>query len=248
MTTHYTTLVQRCRFTNSLLADEIASEFRRLENERDDALRRLSRSGEGPPNAGDNATRAGAATREDAGGAQAAQAKCGCGKLKNRPHATCDACNTPPEFAAENEPTRQWQTDGPSGWNLDAAKFVALVQSCPHAWLAFSRMKYIELRIDTRDGGFNLYDRDRQRLNPDKVVTAITEANEKFGHAPDYRTSRASPPQVSAGVTASFRVVRSDSGAFVLQKVTGPTSWEFVSNIKPEHVAALASALGGKEN
>jgi hypothetical protein len=33
--THFTTLVQRCRATNSLLADEIAAEFRRLEGERD---------------------------------------------------------------------------------------------------------------------------------------------------------------------------------------------------------------------
>lgn len=29
---HYTTLVQRCRQTNSLLADEIDQEFRRLES------------------------------------------------------------------------------------------------------------------------------------------------------------------------------------------------------------------------
>lgn len=33
--THHTTLVQRCRATNSMLADELAAEFRRLENERD---------------------------------------------------------------------------------------------------------------------------------------------------------------------------------------------------------------------
>jgi len=30
---HWTTLVQRCRSTNSLLADEIAAEFQRLERE-----------------------------------------------------------------------------------------------------------------------------------------------------------------------------------------------------------------------
>lgn len=35
--THHTTLVQRCRTTNSLLADDLAAEFRRLENERDAA-------------------------------------------------------------------------------------------------------------------------------------------------------------------------------------------------------------------
>lgn len=33
--THYSTLVQSCRSTNSLLADEIDAEFRRLERERD---------------------------------------------------------------------------------------------------------------------------------------------------------------------------------------------------------------------
>lgn len=33
--THYTTLVQRCRATNALLADEIDAEFRRMEGERD---------------------------------------------------------------------------------------------------------------------------------------------------------------------------------------------------------------------
>lgn len=33
--THHTTLVQRCRKTNSLLADEFAAAFRQLENERD---------------------------------------------------------------------------------------------------------------------------------------------------------------------------------------------------------------------
>lgn len=33
--THHTTLVQRCRITNSLLADEMEKEFKRLERERD---------------------------------------------------------------------------------------------------------------------------------------------------------------------------------------------------------------------
>lgn len=56
MTTHHTTLVQRCRTTNSLLADDIEREFRRLENERDDARFSLQKmlatywgSGDGHP-------------------------------------------------------------------------------------------------------------------------------------------------------------------------------------------------------
>ena len=31
MTTHYSTLIQRCRSTNSLLADQISDEFARIE-------------------------------------------------------------------------------------------------------------------------------------------------------------------------------------------------------------------------
>lgn len=32
--THYSTLIQRCRSTNSLLADELSDEFHRLETDR----------------------------------------------------------------------------------------------------------------------------------------------------------------------------------------------------------------------
>lgn len=35
--THHSTLVQRCRSTNSLLANELEKEFSRLENDRSDA-------------------------------------------------------------------------------------------------------------------------------------------------------------------------------------------------------------------
>jgi hypothetical protein len=45
-------------------------------------------------------------------------------------------------------------------------------------------------RIDTRDCGFNLYDRDRIHLSPDAVIAAIKDTNEKFGEAPTYRRPR----------------------------------------------------------
>ncbi len=76
---------------------------------------------------------------------------------------------------------REWPHDEPQGWNLDAAKFIALVQSQPSMWLCLMRAKYIELRIDTRDGGFNLYDRDRNPLNPDDVANAVIAATKKYG-------------------------------------------------------------------
>lgn len=38
---HHTTLVQRCRAANSLLAGELAAEFRRLENDRSSAANKI---------------------------------------------------------------------------------------------------------------------------------------------------------------------------------------------------------------
>ncbi len=94
-------------------------------------------------------------------------------------------------MAQADGPKRQWEHDGPKGWNLNAAKFLALVQSCPMMWLRCSRAKYIELRVDTRDGGFNLYDRDHAHLSPDVVVAAIKDANEQFGECSSYRSEPA---------------------------------------------------------
>lgn len=87
----------------------------------------------------------------------------------------------------ERAMVRAWPHDKPHGWNLNAARFVELVRSQPLMWLRLPRAKYIELRIDTRDGGFNLYDRDRRPLNPDDVVNAIKEVNEQFGEGRLYR-------------------------------------------------------------
>jgi hypothetical protein len=97
---------------------------------------------------------------------------------------------TAPDDAAKR--FRAWPHDEPNGWNLNAARFVDLLQSQPMMWLRLTRAKYIEMRIDTRDGGFNLYDRDRQPLEPDEVVAAIKEATEKYG-AGLYRQSVAAP-------------------------------------------------------
>lgn len=84
---------------------------------------------------------------------------------------------------------RAWPHDEPAGWNLNAARFVELVQSQPMMWLKLSKAKYIEMRIDTRDGAFNLYDRDKNPLNPDDVVKAIEAATKDFGPGQLYRNS-----------------------------------------------------------
>lgn len=77
---------------------------------------------------------------------------------------------------------RKWPHDQPHGWNLDAARFLALIQSAGGMmWLSLGRAKYLELRVDTRDGAFNLYDRDGQPLNPDDVVEAAEQTISKYG-------------------------------------------------------------------
>lgn len=77
---------------------------------------------------------------------------------------------------------RKWPHDQPAGWNLDAARLLMLVQSAGGMmWLGLGRAKYLELRVDTRDGAFNLYDRDGQPLNPDDVVEAVEKAISNYG-------------------------------------------------------------------
>jgi hypothetical protein len=83
---------------------------------------------------------------------------------------------------------RAWPHDEPAGWNLNAARFIEMVQSQPLMWLGLSRAKYIEMRIDTRDGAFNLYDRDKKPLNPDDVVKAVETANAEYGPGEQYRS------------------------------------------------------------
>lgn len=97
----------------------------------------------------------------------------------------------------EREPTphwqRRWAHDGPNGWNLDGAGFLKLVQENPLMWLALGRAKYLELRIDTRDGAFNLYDRDKKPLNPDDVIEAINKVRKDFGDVLVSRPHREAP-------------------------------------------------------
>ena len=76
---------------------------------------------------------------------------------------------------------RRWPHDQPNGWNLDADKFLAMIKATDGMmWLALGKAKYIELRVDTRDCGFNLYDRDGLPLNPDEVVAAVEHVKKNY--------------------------------------------------------------------
>lgn len=48
-------------------------------------------------------------------------------------------------------------------------------------WLCDSRLKYLSLRIDTRDGGFIVSDRDGNQIEPERVMRAAVKSKEKFG-------------------------------------------------------------------
>lgn len=69
----------------------------------------------------------------------------------------------------------EWPKSGPAmnAWNNDAAAFVKLVQAHSHIWHNDIDLKYLELRIDTRNGGFLLCDRDGKPIFPERVLAAL---------------------------------------------------------------------------
>lgn len=78
---------------------------------------------------------------------------------------------------------QDWPASGPAfnRWNDDVAAFVKLVQDNPGFWLSDFQLKYLDIRIDTRDGGFVLKDRDGEKISPDRVVSAIKQHQARFG-------------------------------------------------------------------
>lgn len=75
-----------------------------------------------------------------------------------------------------------WPKEGPdfNRWNKDAAGFVALMQAHDTFWLCDHQLKYLTLRIDTRDCGFIISDRDGNTIEPERVLRAISRWNEKY--------------------------------------------------------------------
>lgn len=61
-------------------------------------------------------------------------------------------------------------------WWRDASAFLAKIKSHPDLWVGHSDYKYLELRVDTRDGAFLLRDRNGKEIRPDHVLGAINDA------------------------------------------------------------------------
>lgn len=72
----------------------------------------------------------------------------------------------------------EWPHDN---WNLDAARFLRLIQSAPSSWLCYHEMKYINLRVDTRDGGFLLMQNDGDATDVSRILAAVKRARVEYG-------------------------------------------------------------------
>lgn len=77
--------------------------------------------------------------------------------------------------------SQTWKQHGPdfNAWNDDLDKFAALLHSVKDErwWIKDFDLKYLTVRIDTRNNGFVLFcdgrDGTKERISPDRVVAAI---------------------------------------------------------------------------
>lgn len=80
---------------------------------------------------------------------------------------------------AQNWPKDNYE-HGSNEWEHDIGAFAKLLQDNAdnHWWGMDTKLKYLNVRVDTRDGGFVLFDRDNNRISPDRVTTAIKKWDE----------------------------------------------------------------------
>lgn len=80
-----------------------------------------------------------------------------------------------------------WPSSGPdfNRWEDDVFRLIELMKSVNGEpwWTADMPLKYLVIRIDTRDGGFIISDRDGNRISPDRVVAAIARWSKMMAKA-----------------------------------------------------------------
>jgi hypothetical protein len=81
-----------------------------------------------------------------------------------------------------------WPSRGPAfnTWNLNLREFMALLDDAAGEcwWAGDSDLKYLNVRIDTRDNAFVLYaanGADPVRVSPDRVIAAIARHRQIYG-------------------------------------------------------------------
>lgn len=80
-----------------------------------------------------------------------------------------------------------WPKHGPefNRWNGSILRLAELLDNPGKEawWCCDPQLKYLNIRIDTRDGGFVLYDRDGAKIDPERVEKAINTWRNEFGGA-----------------------------------------------------------------
>ncbi len=58
-------------------------------------------------------------------------------------------------------------------WWPNVIKFLARLEGHPDMWHGDADLKYLNVRVDTRDGAFRLSDRNGNPVHPDRVLEAL---------------------------------------------------------------------------
>ena len=99
------------------------------------------------------------------------------------------------------ETKTEWPSSGPdyNSWHLDLARFMAILEDAKEEgyWTFDWDLKYLTIRIDTRDNGWLLYvdNRDsdgdaKTRIYPERVIAAIEENRKVFKGVKTYARMR----------------------------------------------------------
>ena len=73
------------------------------------------------------------------------------------------------------EDSTEWPNTGEMNkWYLDLYRFMAILKdTTPGWWVNDSVLKYLNIRMDTRNGNFRLYGEGQVQVSPDRVLAAI---------------------------------------------------------------------------
>lgn len=82
-------------------------------------------------------------------------------------------------------------------WSRDAAGFVRIVQDNPGFWPNDFALKYLNVRIDTRNGCFVLTDDRKQVRSPADVLKAIKEWNRDYTEQTPTAQAKAAEPRTA---------------------------------------------------
>ncbi|MBO9421727.1 hypothetical protein J7481_19625 [Labrenzia sp. R4_2] len=80
-----------------------------------------------------------------------------------------------------------WPTRGPdfNRWNVDFGEFAKILEENRDLafWPMDTGLKYLNIRIDTRDNAFLISNDDGKKISPDRVLVAIEKYKKEFGCA-----------------------------------------------------------------